>query len=168
MNKVALSLAVVAFLNSGVATANAASAGKAVSKAAARRIVSGAVAKQLPKQKLGRIHTFEKPTTLVRATNRPATEQFRGIGKRNGHVFTRYPRAGRTGSAEHIQKELAIPHKVRKMEKIVVPAGTKYHVRPVRRGEKNTREVIIHGRIPGKAVVEQRSLRHSNLQQSSQ
>src|SRR5438094_904244 len=135
MNRIALNLAVMALLASGEATANAALAAKAVSKAAARRVFAGAIGKQLPKQKLGAIHTFKKPTTLVRATNRPATEKISGLGNREGHVFTRYPRRGRTGSAEHIQKELAIPHKVRKMEKIVVPAGTKYHVRPVRRGE---------------------------------
>jgi hypothetical protein len=160
MNKVALNLAIIGLLAFGAVTADAAAVAKAVSKAAARRIVSGTVAKQLPKQKLGYIHTFKKPTTLVRATNRPATERVRGIGIRNGHVFTRYPKPGRTGGAEHIQKELAIHHKVKAMQQLKVPAGTKYHVRPIKGGEKNMDEVIIHGRLPGSTVVQDRRLAH--------
>lgn len=167
MNRAVLNFTIViALLASGETTAEAAVAAKAVSRAAARRVVAGTVAKQLPRQKLGPIHTFKKPTVLMRATNQPTTEKIRGIGQRNGHVFTRYPRPGRTGTAEHIQKELAIPHKVKKIEKIVVPAGTKYHVRPIRRGEKNTREVIIHGRLPGSNIVGQRRLPHTTRHQT--
>ena len=73
-------------------------------------------------------------------------------------MFARFPRAGRTGTAEHVQKELAIPHRVKSMQTISIPRGTKYQRPSIRKGEKNTREVVIHGRIPANDIVSQRDL----------
>ena len=143
--------------------ANAGVTSKAVGRAASKRAAAGTAVKKetVARQKLGPLHTVQKPTVLERATNRPATDKTRGLGGSGKHVFTRHPKVGRRGTAEHVQKELNIPHPVKKWEKVVVPPGVKYHERPIRGGEKNMREVIIHGRIPGKAFVKQERLSHA-------
>lgn len=128
----------------------AAPVGKAVAKAAAKKLSQGAAY-----QKLGKIHTFEKPQTLIRWTNRPRTDVARGIrGKKQDrlHVFAQYPHPGRKRSPQLAQQGLAIRHKVRATEKITVPVGTRYHVRPIRRGAQGAKEVIVHGPIPPRAV----------------
>lgn len=147
----------------GPVAANAGVAGKAVGRAASKRAATSAAVKKevAGRQKLGPIHTFKKPTVLERATNRPATDKIRGLGGSGKHVFARHPKVGRRGTAEHIQKELNISHPVKTWEKIAVQPGVKYHERPIRGGEKNMREVIIHGRVPGKATVKQEGLSHA-------
>jgi len=138
----------------GAASADAGVVGKAVRRAVTKRAAT-VVKKQVNKavrQKLGPIHTLKKPTIVERFTNRPATDKARGLGGKGKHVFTRRPRVGRKGTAEHIKKELNIHHPVKQRQKIVLPPGTQYHERPIRHGEAYSREVIVHGRIPGKAV----------------
>jgi hypothetical protein len=60
-----------------------------------------------------------------------------------------------------MQKELNIPHPVKQREVIKVSLGMKYHERPVRGGESHKREVIIHGRVPGKDLDIKERLSHA-------
>lgn len=138
----------------GPVAANAGVAGKAVGRAASKRAATSAAVKKevTGRQQLGPIHTFKKPTVVERYTNRPATDKIGGLGGKGQHVFTRHPSVGRRGTAEHMQKELNIPHPVKQREVIKVSPGMKYHERPIRGGEAHKREVIIHGRVPGKGV----------------
>jgi len=124
----------------GTSTAHAGVVGKAVGRAVKQAVKRGA-AKALKKgavrQKLGPVHKIRKPTVVERYTNHPATDKAKGLGGKGKHVFTRRPRVGRRGTAEHIQKELNIPHPVKQREKITLPPGTKYHERPIRGGRSS-------------------------------
>jgi len=118
------------------------SLGKAAARGAARSI-----AKALPRQKLGPIHRFRKPTPLERFTNKPKTDLRKGL---DPHSFWTRPEPGPKGSAAHVRKELNIPHSVRRGERMTAPPGTRYHERPIRGAHGRKRETILHNRVPRK------------------
>lgn len=144
-------------------TVNAGVAGKAAGRAASKRAAVGAAVKKevTPRQKLGPLHALKKPTTVERYTNRPATDQARGLGGKRKEVFARRIGSGRRGTAEHIRKELNIPHPVKQREEIRLPSGTKYHESPVKRGEARRRQMAIHGRIPKENIHLKERLSHA-------
>lgn len=139
---IARALLVAGLLATLPAGAEAGALGKAVARGTAKGI-----AKALPRQKLGPVHKFKAPTPLERWTNRPKTDARRGLPP---HSYWIRPEKGPKGSAAHIRKELRIPHPLKQRERLVAPPGTRYHDRPLRGGERDQREVIIHDRVkPG-------------------
>ena len=124
------------------------SLGKAATKSVTKRIGQKAV---IARQKMGKLYQFQKPRTLIHWSKRPTVDVAKGLpAKHKGgpHVFAQYPKVGRKFSAPEAQKRLNIPHKVKCYEKIRVPAGQKYHARPIKGGARGEKEIILHGQVP--------------------
>jgi hypothetical protein len=94
-----------------------------------------------PRQPLGPTHTFKHPTSLERWTNSPKTDARRGLRQ---HSFWVRPDRGPRGGNQHLERKLNLDHPVKQREQARVPAGTRYHERPIRGGTSHAREVILH------------------------
>ena len=131
--------------------ADAGSVGKSLGKATAKSITKRVGVKAaIARQKLGKIYRFKQPRTLIHWSKRPTVDVAKGLPAKQGgpHVFAQYPKVGRKVSAPVAQKRLNIPHKVKCYEKIRVPAGQKYHARPIKGGARGEKEIILHGQVP--------------------